>query len=43
MAVGTAMDADLGLLADVLPAAEAAIVSNLVGDDDAGDEIEEDE
>nr|WP_268795557.1 hypothetical protein [Sphingomonas sp. Leaf22] len=43
MTVASALDVDLGLLADVLPAAEAAIVSNLNGDEDAGDDAEEDE
>lgn len=33
MAVGAALDADMEMLADVLPAAEAAIVAQFAGDD----------
>jgi len=33
MAMGTALGADIELLADVLPAAEAAIISNMVPDE----------
>ena len=33
MAVGTALGADMELLADVLPAAENAIIGNLVPDE----------
>lgn len=39
MMVGAALGADAELLADVLPAAEAAIIRNLIGEP----EIEEDE
>jgi hypothetical protein len=33
MAMGTALGADMELLADVLPAAEAAIIGNMVPDE----------
>lgn len=40
MGIGGALGVDLEMLADVLPAAEAAIIAGLTGDDAEGDVIE---